>query len=542
MSSNYTIITPAGVAIYTNHAPSVAPVSITADALNLTGGFTLYLPITAYNLPAPLNIATLVRRLDPDATSPFPSNTAPVFIDDGSRAISMINMDLSPSLNLTTGHTLFIPVTSSLSSVVNVASLTTLLPLIAVAPVYATTTSTASQGNTAKSIGSAESTSQMTSPSVLPNSATSTSATDGGQPSAGTPETTFTSSVNNTSAPVTSSTTASQTSPPSNNQPNITTGALAGGVVGGIVVGLLIGSLLWFCCFRKKPTGTKSTSRDPGHRKPIPMVDLNEKSPQSVVVPVAATSWEKHLPHDKNERAVAGAFRSLFDQVQMHIDGYYVPKGGKPSSKAVESLQGLCFDELPKALLRTKDAMPILNGILARWIVHHVSLRSAAESSLLPLEYAKVAEKNEWHMESAERHSIASAESRNAFPQAFSQWRVLTSFLSPDPATDRKFRAELDVKINVAVKTITEAFAPWENHGQNNANLGESLRGILHHASEAGILLFTQRSTYMFDWASSHQAVDTIVVTPAFLKRLDESGTPVRPSPAPLIEATRSKI
>ncbi|KAK5707219.1 hypothetical protein LTR17_020908 [Elasticomyces elasticus] len=536
MSSSSTTLTPAGVAIYTNRAPSIVPVAITSDILTVTGGFTLYLPVTAYNSNATLTIAKVVSNLDPAATPPVPSNTAPVFIDDGSGAISGIDTEKTPVLTLPKGQTLFVPVTSNLSSAVDVATLKTLLPLIAVAPVSSTTTSIASQENTARTIGSAGS--QMSPPSVSPNSATATLATT----DSGSPGTTSNSSVNNTSSLVASSTAAGQTNSPSNNQPSITTGALAGGVVGGLVVGLLVGSLLWFCCFRKKPTGTKSASRDPGHRKPIPMVDLNEKSPQSVVVPVAATSWEKHLPHDKNERAVAGVFRSLFDQVQMHIDGYYVPKGGKPSSKAVQSLQGLCFDELPKALLRTKDAMPILNGILARWIVHHVSLRSAAESSLLPLEYAKVAEKNEWHMESAERHSIASAESRNAFPQAFSQWRVLTSFLSPDPATDRKFRAELDVKINVAVKTITEAFAPWENPGQNNANLGESLRGILHHASEAGILLFTQRSTYMFDWASSHQAVDTIVVTPAFLKRLDESGTPVRPSPPPLIEVTRSKI
>ena len=131
---------------------------------------------------------------------------------------------------------------------------------------------------------------------------------------------------------------------------------------------------------------------------------------------------------------------------------------------------------------------------------------------------------------------------RPGFQQAFSQWRMLTGFLHPDLRADQEFRRGLDMKIAHAVRALTEAFSPWEVPGQSNANRAESLRVILHQASEAGILLFTQPSTFMFDWSSKDSAQDHIlVITPAFVKRLNESAEPL-PSVQVLIRARQARI
>ena len=128
------------------------------------------------------------------------------------------------------------------------------------------------------------------------------------------------------------------------------------------------------------------------------------------------------------------------------------------------------------------------------------------------------------------------------FPQAFSQWRKLTGFLHPDPRTDQDFRRGLDLKIDHAVRVLSEAFSPWDAPGKSKSNRAESLRAILHQASDAGILLFTQPSTYMFDWSSKDGGDDQILtITPAFLKRLNESAEPL-PSMQVLIKARRAKL
>jgi hypothetical protein len=121
------------------------------------------------------------------------------------------------------------------------------------------------------------------------------------------------------------------------------------------------------------------------------------------------------------------------------------------------------------------------------------------------------------------------------FPQAFSQWRVLSAFLHPDLRADQAFKKQLDVKIDLGVRALTDAFAPWEIPGRSITNRNESLRRILQLASDAGLMLFAQPSTFVFDWSSRQ---GTVTVTPALVKRLDEAAEPLL-SPVVLIAAKR---
>ena len=119
---------------------------------------------------------------------------------------------------------------------------------------------------------------------------------------------------------------------------------------------------------------------------------------------------------------------------------------------------------------------------------------------------------------------------------------MLTGFLHPDLRADREFRRGLDVKVDHAVRALTEAFAPWDVPGKNASDRAANLRTILHQASEAGILLFTQPSTFLFDWSSKGVGQDQIlIISPALIKRLDESANPLS-SMQVLIRARRIKL
>ena len=119
---------------------------------------------------------------------------------------------------------------------------------------------------------------------------------------------------------------------------------------------------------------------------------------------------------------------------------------------------------------------------------------------------------------------------------------MLTGFLYSDPGIDQGFKGDLDANIDQAVRALTEAFSPWDIPGNSNANNMKSLRKILNQASSAGVLLFTQPSTFMFDWSSKKRGQDrTVIITPAFVKRLNESAETLRPARV-LIEARRAEI
>jgi hypothetical protein len=110
------------------------------------------------------------------------------------------------------------------------------------------------------------------------------------------------------------------------------------------------------------------------------------------------------------------------------------------------------------------------------------------------------------------------------FPQAFAKWRTLTAFLYPNPSANQDFKKHLNVKFDQGVRTLTDAFSPWNIHGKSVANRDKSLRNILQLSNDVGVLLFAQPSTFVFDWSNKDGKV---TVSPALVKRFDEYAKPV---------------
>ncbi|KAK0971387.1 hypothetical protein LTR91_004400 [Friedmanniomyces endolithicus] len=555
-----TITAGANDIIYTG-ADIASLISGKSGTYTLSSGFTLYVPFT--NATAGLvDVSSLVGRLDPQTTttSYFPVYSA----INGSFDSTPIK---TPSVNVSAGVVIWVPVTSSLATLVDVRTLISSLstsppaspntppgPSSAVSSqVFSTGASTSAQsvasgdtsGTTTSTSQTSISSSNLNTP-VGSNSATETS------PTASTP--TSSQNLASTSTPAIGATVPETTF----------IGAVAGGVIGGLIIGVLIGALIWGLCFRGRPgpmAATTPSTRDPRDRKPLPTVVAKEKGAREFEGAAVAPAWRKHLPQEKDDHAIIRDIKSMFVQIQLHVEGFYGPEVGKVSKKTVEPIERLAPGQLPGLLLHTKDAVPILEAILARWIVQRISLRSDAKDSLLPIEFASIPEQNKWHMETDGRENGLAAESRNGqsgvqlpcgcadgrltipgFSQAFAEWRVLTGFLLPNPAPIHDGTVGVEANIARAASALTQAFAPWELPGKSNGDRTGSLRVILQLASKAGILLFTQPSTFMFEWSSRAGAQgNSLIVTPALLRRLDASGKPLR-SAQVLIEPRVSSI
>jgi hypothetical protein len=334
---------------------------------------------------------------------------------------------------------------------------------------------------------------------------------------------------------------------------NEATGAAVGGSIGGLIVGIVIALIALVCLRRRRHHGS---GKHPHRSRPsdedtdtrgYPM----SKEMQGFAPTTTVTGWQKHLPQDKDDGTITKTVKTIFDQIHMHVEGFYNSKPRKVTDSAVAALERVSPDGLSRKLSKAPDSLPILEGILIRWIVHRISLRSDVGDSLLPSEYTKIPKQNNWHMESEEGNVGQIGEPKKGqsslskiflhnltdlgFPQAFSQWRVLTVFLHPDPRADQASKKQLDVKIDQGVRALADAFAPWDIPGRSITTRNESLRRILQLASDAGLMLFAQPSTFVFDWSSRQ---GTVTVTPALVKKLDEAAEPLA-SPVVLIAAKR---
>jgi hypothetical protein len=194
-------------------------------------------------------------------------------------------------------------------------------------------------------------------------------------------------------------------------------GAAIGGSTGGSIGGLIVGiaaALIAFACLRRRAlqsSGKRAHRSGAGDVTTDRRLVSMSKEMQFVEVPTAVTGWQKHLPQEKDDRAITEAVKTIFDQIQVHIEGFYNSKPGKITSSAAD-LERISPDGFSKKLSKVSNSLPILERILIRWIVQRISLRADVEDSFLPFEYTNIPKQNEWHMEIDEQSSDHVDESR----------------------------------------------------------------------------------------------------------------------------------
>ena len=73
--------------------------------------------------------------------------------------------------------------------------------------------------------------------------------------------------------------------------------------------------------------------------------------------------------------------------------------------------------------------------------------------------------------------------------------------------------------------SFSSAFAPWKNGKYRSKDRVRNLSEILKQAADLGMWLFSQPSTFRFDWtAGTPQSTREIIMLPGLVKETDEKG------------------
>lgn len=121
------------------------------------------------------------------------------------------------------------------------------------------------------------------------------------------------------------------------------------------------------------------------------------------------------------------------------------------------------------------------------------------------------------------------------FQNAFSSWRNLTSFLLQlDRAQSTDYDGYLNKAITLNLEDINANIAHYADPKSDISSRNSNLAKIMQRAAKFGIMLFSQRATWTYEWdrfldpqapvGRDGKARRTLTVRPALVRKTDEDG------------------
>ena len=195
--------------------------------------------------------------------------------------------------------------------------------------------------------------------------------------------------------------TATGTSPKSE---GVAIGSVVGGTIGGFALGLAAGLLLMLIWLRHK---RKHTSRGKRYTAPTTKSEKDARSKVSELGGTAsnvselggtncdapATSWLVHLPQPSDDSALCRQARTLFQQIDLHVENFYSNTDVRTLSETADAAV-LHYDShlLPSSITTQLEASinrkAIIKHCLAFLITSKIDPSNATAQSLLPAEIA----------------------------------------------------------------------------------------------------------------------------------------------------------
>ncbi|KAK5717843.1 hypothetical protein LTR15_008684 [Elasticomyces elasticus] len=306
----------------------------------------------------------------------------------------------------------------------------------------------------------------------------------------------------------------------------ITAGDLAGGIVGAAVGAALIAAAATYCFMRKSSNGKVAgrVRRRRTHRSPTHTDEAGHEKGAGIV---DAHAWEQHLPQGEDDRTIQTTVKALFDQIQLHVENFYITADVRIHSDIATALSALSTPHLPgpitTVLASSRSHLPVIKHCLAYLVAE--SMSGNRDLSLLPMSYRAVVKDSTRINE--EKLTTSAAR------QAYNKWRVLTAYLQPEPFTDPRNKAANEKAISELMQTFA-AFSAWEDPALGDTtNARAHLEELFRHASSVAIMLWSQPSTYDLIWPTvSHETglKQALLVAPALEKKADQYGVDLRPT------------
>ena len=102
---------------------------------------------------------------------------------------------------------------------------------------------------------------------------------------------------------------------------------------------------------------------------------------------------------------------------------------------------------------------------------------------------------------------------------------MLSAYLRPDPASDLKYLALRDSRIEDIVTGFSKSFRSYSNAKYSADDASRSLTAILKDGVELGLVLFSQAATLSFSWPTQTKiGREQIAISPALVRSSDERG------------------
>ena len=210
------------------------------------------------------------------------------------------------------------------------------------------------------------------------------------------------SSSSSSQSSIASSSTSTPTPTPtlSNNASSgFSAGKLAGGIVGGAIAGAILGFLLAYFIMssrRRKHHRQHSSTESKKHE------EIALAGPETVSAPLThpQRAWELHLPQPADDTKLRQGVRTLYDNLELHIENFYTDSRTTSSSQTTDdniwraALQKLGTPYLPvplESLSQQAEAMTvIINHCLAYLVISGIDAHIESRFPFLPEEVTAV--------------------------------------------------------------------------------------------------------------------------------------------------------
>ena len=184
-------------------------------------------------------------------------------------------------------------------------------------------------------------------------------------------------------------------SDPAGNNGCISTGAVAGAAVGAAVGAAILTFLITFMFLRKKNERSgrhgKRRSGSGGFSTYTEKALPKDPSAGGEAI-LAASAWQKHLPQSADDKTIRASVKTLFDQVEVHVENFY-QDSTVPMTEALQAeLLRVDSPHLPESIVallpRARSQTALIKHCLLSYIVASISTDDNSVQSLLPADYA----------------------------------------------------------------------------------------------------------------------------------------------------------
>lgn len=333
------------------------------------------------------------------------------------------------------------------------------------------------------------------------------------------------------------------------NNKDVSTGALAGSIVGAFLGGCLLAFLLAFLYFRKRKqkrdtaassqdsylssSNPKSQSGSLVHRQYESAASCKANDATKLPVAVGTTIPSRYLPPPADDGMVAMKTQTLFDQIALHVENFYVRLPSNPSFQSDTATDITQYDSslAPTSLLSLLSNSKTQRAGLTHALAFNIleAIRPGSETNtLLPACFR-------WGPEQLVR-GVSDPDLDNAI----FNWRMSISHLN---ARSSDLLNRNPSAITSLAQNFTSKFSPYKNPEFSGSDAVTHLTSVVKAASDYGSWLFAQPCLFEFHWKARNADFthDQIIIFPMVVKTCDEHGRRLE-IPQTIVEAQVMQI